>query len=281
MKQYTRREALERLSPAVLLSLGLWPGALRAATTNAESFRFIVVNDLHYLTEECSHWLVRMTAQMKSHGNIDLCIVAGDMTDQGKLEHHGAVREILNGLKMPLHVVIGNHDYLAGNSDRAPYEKTYPNSLNYAFAHRGWQFIALDTSEGLKFEKTSIPEHTFTWVDEQIGKFDKDRPTIIFTHFPMGPGVKYRPLNTDSLLERFKPLNLQSIFCGHYHAFTQTQFENAIVTTNRCCSLKRGNHDGTKEKGYFLCSARDGKVTREFVELVPEAKTAATPPQKS
>jgi len=281
MKHYTRREALERLSPAVLLSLGLWPGALRAAVTGGESFRFIVVNDLHYMTEECGHWLERMTSQMKSHGDIDLCIVAGDMTDYGKPEHHGAVREILMGLNVPLHVVIGNHDYLTGSSDRAPYEKTYPGSLNYAFAHRGWQFIGLDTSEGLKFEKTSVPQHTFDWVDERIGKFDKDRPTIIFTHFPMGPDVKYRPLNTDALLERFKPLNLQAIFCGHYHSFTETKFADAIVTTNRCCSLKRGNHDGTKEKGYFVCSARDGKVTRKFVELVPEAKTATTPPQKS
>ena len=107
MKHYTRREALEKLSPAVLLSLGLWPGALRAAATGGESFRFIVVNDLHYMTEECGHWLERMTSQMKSHGDIDLCIVAGDMTDYGKPEHHGAVREILKTLKMPLHVVIG------------------------------------------------------------------------------------------------------------------------------------------------------------------------------
>jgi len=279
MKHYTRREALERFSPAVLLSLGLWPGALRAANGAGESFRFIVVNDLHYITDECGQWLERMIRQMKSHGEIDFCIVAGDMTEHGKPEHHGTVREILNGLKLPVHVVIGNHDYLAVTSDRAPYDKTYPESLNYAFVHRGWQFIGLDTSEGLKFENTSVPQHTLRWVDERIGKLDKERPTIIFTHFPMGPGVKYRPLNADALLERFKPLNLQAIFCGHYHAFTETKFSKTIVTTNRCCALKRGNHDGTKEKGYFVCTARDGKVTREFVELAPKA--SATPQQKS
>jgi predicted phosphodiesterase len=279
MKNYTRREALEKLTPAVLLSLGLWPGALRAAATGGDSFRFIVVNDLHYISDECGQWLERMTRQMKSHGEIDLCLVAGDMTEHGKTEHHGAVREILRTLKVPTHVVIGNHDYVTVTGERTAYDKTYPKSLNYAFVHRGWQFIGLDTSDGLKFEKTLIPQHTFDWVDERVPKLNKERPTIIFTHFPMGAGVKYRPLNADSLLDRFKPLNLQAIFCGHFHGFTETKFANAIVTTNRCCALKRSNHDGTKEKGYFVCTAREGTVTREFVELTPN--TAATPPEKS
>ena len=273
MKRYTRREALEKLSPAVLLSLGLWPGALNAAVKSGESFRFIVVNDLHYMSPECGQWLEKMTARMRSHNDVDFCIVAGDMTEQGKPEHHAAVRDILRSLGMPIHVVIGNHDYMIGSGERVAYDAVFPSSLNYTFRHRGWQFIGLDTSAGLKFENTSIQAHTFDWVNEHVRKLDNERPTVIFTHFPMGPGVKYRPLNADVLLERFKPLNLQAIFCGHYHAFTEAKFQNSIVTTNRCCALKRGNHDGTKEKGYFLCEARDGKVTREFVQLAPEAKS--------
>ena len=59
-RKYTRREALEKLSPAVLLSLGLWPGALGAATKSGGSFRFIVVNDLHYMSPECGQWLEKM-----------------------------------------------------------------------------------------------------------------------------------------------------------------------------------------------------------------------------
>ena len=265
MKTYTRREALEKLSPAVLLSLGLWPGALNAAAGAGESFRFIVVNDLHYIDSECGRWLERMTRQMKSHPGVELCLVAGDLTENGQPDHHGAVRDILRAFGIPSYVVIGNHDYVKGTGERTAYDSAFPKSLNFAFVHRGWQFIGLDTSEGLKYENTSIQPHTFAWVDEQVRKLDKTRPTVIFTHFPLGPGVKYRPLNSDALLEHFKPLNLQAIFCGHFHGFTEAKFQNSLVTTNRCCALKRTNHDGTKEKGYFLCEARDGKVTREFV----------------
>src|SRR5687767_12930059 len=163
--------------------------------------------------------------------------------------------------------------------ERTAYDEIFPKSLNYSFVHRGWQILGLDTSDGLKYENTQIQPHTLAWVDDQVRRLNKKLPTIIFTHFPLGPGVKYRPLNTDALLERFKPVNLQAIFCGHYHASTETKVGSTIVTTNRCCALKRGNHDGTKEKGYFLCTARDGRVTREFVEFGRAPKTEATPPR--
>lgn len=277
MKTYTRRQALERLSPAVLLSLGLWPGALRAA--DAGSFRFIVVNDLHYISPECGAWLEQMVRLMKTHAGIELLLVAGDMTEHGRREHHGVVRDILRASGIPTCVVIGNHDYIAGGGERTAYDEIFPKSLNYSFVHRGWQFIGLDTCEGLKFENTRIQPDTLRWVDDQLPRLNATLPTIIFTHFPMGPAVKYRPVNADALLERFKPVNLQAIFCGHYHASTETKVGNTIATTNRCCALKRGNHDGTKEKGYFVCTARDGKVTREFVEFGPAPKAAANPPQ--
>ena len=85
----------------------------------------------------------------------------------------------------------------------------------------------------------------------------------------MGEGVKYRPGNADALLERFLEFNLQAVFCGHYHSFTERFAKAVAVTTNKCCSLKRGNHDGTKEKGYFVCDVRDGKLARRFVEYLP------------
>ena len=37
----------------------------------------------------------------------------------------------------------------------------------------------------------------------------------------------------------------------------------------KCCAISRANHDGTKEKGYFLCTASAGGIQREFVEVKP------------
>ncbi len=295
-KRISRREALERLSAGSLLALGLWPGALRAADDNRTgSFRFAVLNDLHYMSPDCGRWLEGVLRDIKSHGDVEFCLVAGDLTEYGRREDFAAVRDIFKASGLPAYVVIGNHDYLAekppgpppkkfqpryspkderrfarripGKYDRRAYDQFFPRRINYVFKHRGWQFVGLDTSEGTLYEKTKIPAATFQWLDAAVPKLDKKLPTVIFTHFPLGPNVKYRPANADDLLERFKACNLQAAFCGHFHGFTERQLGATTFTTDRCCALKRGNHDGTKEKGYFLCAAAGGKITRSFVQV--------------
>ena len=100
-------------------------------------------------------------------------------------------------------------------------------------------------------------------------KLDRKRPTIVFTHFPLGPIHISRPANAAQVLERFKAYNLRAVFAGHFHALTVRHVRDVVLTTNRCCALRRGNHDGSKQKGYFLCHAQDGKVSYQFIEVKP------------
>jgi hypothetical protein len=162
-------------------------------------------------------------------------------------------------------MVIGNHDHLTPD-DRKAYDDCFPKRNNYRFEHHGWQFLGLDTTEGRSAYGTNVPAHTLSWLDETLPQLDKKRPTIVFTHFPMGPHVITRPGNAEQLLARFKEYNLQAVFCGHYHAFTERRLGKTTLTTDRCCSFSRQNHDGSKEKGYFLCHAKDGTVQRTFIE---------------
>ena len=69
------------------------------------------------------------------------------------------------------------------------------------------------------------------------------------------------------VLKRLTDYDLRAAFSGHFHGFTEKTSGHATLTTNRCCALSKGNHDGTKEKGYFLMTVKDGKLSREFVEV--------------
>jgi predicted phosphodiesterase len=263
VREITRRESFERLGTGALLTLGLWPGTLRGAQSSA-SFRFIVVNDTHYMTPECGAWMEGAVRQMKAE-NAEFCLHAGDLVDKGDREGLESVREIFSQLGVPFYPVIGNHDYLT-QSDRQNYEKAFPKRLNYGWTHQDWQFVALDSSDGLRFEKTSVQPDTFAWIDDNLPNLRKERPTVILTHFPLGEAVNYRPSNADWLLDQFREFNLKAVFSGHFHGFTEREAGQTVLTTNRCCALKRDNHDGTKEKGYFVCAVKDGEINRRFVE---------------
>jgi 3',5'-cyclic AMP phosphodiesterase CpdA len=273
MKSLTRREWL-RLSAGAgtLLSLGLWPGRLRGADAPAtDDFSFIAVNDLHAFEPACRPWFDQVVHQMKASAPAaEFCLLGGDLADGGTAPQLTLIKDSFSALGLPCHAVVGNHDYRSA-TDRSAYERIFPGQINYSFTHRGWQIIALDSSEGTKAKETRISPVTLDWLDQNIPKLDAKRPTILFTHFPLGDFVVARPLNADDLLRRFYGINLQAVFCGHFHALTERPFRNAIITTDRCCSRVRFNHDGSPQKGWFVCQAANGEIKRQFVEFHPNA----------
>jgi calcineurin-like phosphoesterase family protein len=181
------------------------------------------------------------------------------------MEQFASVRDLFKALKMPVHVMCGNHDWKS-NEDRAAFEQMHGNEVNYTFDHNGWQFVALDSTHGLRAEVT-IQKHTLDFSERTLPKIATDRPMVLLTHFPLGEKVPMRPANADLLLEQFKQHNLRAVFGGHHHGFTERTRGDIVLTTNRCCSFRRNNHDGTKEKGYFVCETKEAKVVREFVEV--------------
>jgi 3',5'-cyclic AMP phosphodiesterase CpdA len=259
------RRQLLRASAGSLLAAGAWPGWMRGDEPSG-AFRFVAINDTHYLDDKCGPWFETVAKSVKSQEKIAFVLAVGDLANDGTAEQLAAARDVLKGFGVPFHAVMGNHDYKA-QDDRKAYEELFPDRLNYRFEHGGWQFVAVDSTDGVKYDKTAIGRCALDWLDAAVPKLDARKPTVLFTHFPLGAGVKYRVTNADAVLDRFKTVNLRAVLNGHFHGFTEKTARDAVITTNRCCALARGNHDGTKQKGYFLCTAKDGKLTRDFVEV--------------
>lgn len=259
---FTRRAVL-RLGGA--LSLGLLPAVSRAEGSEPGAFRFVVANDLHFRDARCAAWLRALVAAMKAH-EPDFCVLNGDLSENGTAEQLAAVRAIFADAGLRLFVSIGNHDHVT-DSDRAPFEAIFPDSLNYHFAHKSWRFVTVDSTEGQRVFYTRIQPPALAWLDRTLPLLDKTQPLVLLTHFPLGSGVWCRPRNAPQVLERLRGQNLRAVFNGHWHGFTKREFAHAPVVTNRCCSWWRPNNDGTPEKGYFLCRAQNGEITREFCQI--------------
>lgn len=261
----TRRRFL-RLSASTLLASGLWPGRLFAGNDKAGSFRFIAVNDFHYLNNKCAPWFERVIKSMQSHEGVELILISGDLVEHGTKEQFGAIHDLLSTLRVAYYVVVGNHDYRT-QTDRKHYEQLFPDRINYHLEHQSWQLIGFDTTDGMKSQNVSAPKSTLDWLDSTLPKLDNKKPTILFTHFPLGFGVPFILKNAENVLERFKAFNVRAAYCGHYHGFTEKKTGDLVMTTDKCCSFSRANHDKTPEKGYFLCRAENGMIQRTFVEV--------------
>ncbi|HEY1685383.1 MAG TPA: metallophosphoesterase [Tepidisphaeraceae bacterium] len=264
------RRALLRSSIATgaLLAADLWPGHLWAdSAPQTSDFTFLCVNDLHYFDHHGDSFFQQMVKQMNATQPVpDFCLVVGDLAQDGRPEQFGPIRDHLRQLRFPCSFVIGNHDFLT-DTDRHAFDEMFPKSNNYVFEHKGWQLIGADTTQGKKGMRTNISHSTLDWLGQTASSLNRKRPTIFFTHFPLGFLVIARPENADDALHPFRDFNLQAVFNGHFHAQTTRHWRSATITTDKCCSYFHPNHDGTPQKGYFVCTAKDGKVSREFVEV--------------
>jgi 3',5'-cyclic AMP phosphodiesterase CpdA len=263
MNRLTRRGLL-RFSASALLGANLWPGTLRAADAKSGAFRFVVINDLHTFDGKCGPWLEKVAGKV-AEAKPELVLLAGDLADGGTKQQLGMARDAFAALKVPVKITPGNHDWIK-QTDRSGWDDLFPDALNYTFEHRGWQFLAIDSTDGTKAQ-VNVLKPALDYLAATAPKLDRKAPLILVTHFPLGPGVNNRVKNAEAVLGPLKEHNLRAVFGGHHHGFTEKTLGDTVLTTNVCCSFKRGNHDGTKQKGFFVCDAAENRVKRQFVEI--------------
>jgi len=265
----SRRDML-RVTGGSLLALGLG-GAPRLASAADEpgSFRFIVISDIHCRDSRCVGWFREFVAGIRAH-RPDFIIINGDLSDDGSVGQLNGVKDVFGSLGVPLYATLGNHDYAIGD-DHTPFNQVFPNSLNYHFEHAGWQFVGLDSTQGRQVIFTHVQAPTLAWLDKALPTLDRAKPTVLYTHFPLGEAVLCRPINADEILNRFDGFNLRATFSGHWHGYAERHFEHATVTNSRCGSWWRANNDGSPQKGYFLCEATpSGDVRHEFCVITAQ-----------
>jgi 3',5'-cyclic AMP phosphodiesterase CpdA len=277
----TRRQALASGG------YGLLAGALHRALQwdglaagGPEPFHFVVVSDLHIVDDVCAAWLAGLFRRMGAEAlPIDFCLALGDLTHDGTPDQLAQARDAFARLGVPVYPVIGNHDQNHPAGRRA-YEDLFPGRINYHFEHKGWQFMGLDSTDGSRWEEPfPVGPHTLRWLDTAVPQLDRKKPTALFTHFPLGPEVWGRPTNAPELIGRFAGHNLSFAFSGHSHRLTWRWLGKLTLTTNHCCSFREPNHDGVRQKAYFLCCANvDGSITTTYVGVQPGDPRNSPPP---
>jgi Calcineurin-like phosphoesterase len=274
----TRRDLL-RLGAAGFAGAALEPLNALALSSRPPEFSFVVINDLHYRDARCGPWFERVVASIrKLHPRPAFVMLAGDLSESGTPEQLGAIREIFWTLPVPVRVVVGNHDCTEGGDFRA-FRDIYGPRFDYRFDHEDWQFLAFDSTYGPHVFRTRISDETLGWLERTLPSLSREKPVVVLTHFPLGRNW-LRPVNAHAVIERLAGYNFQAAFGGHWHGLTDRNERGVHLSTNRCCSWWRDNHDGSPKKGYVVCEAEgirhnaetgaayQSRVTHQFVEVV-------------
>jgi calcineurin-like phosphoesterase family protein len=260
----TRRDFL-RVSGAGIVTAAAAGSVVPLDAKAAEGeagFSFVIANDLHYRDERCARWFEKVTASIRGFDPA-FVVLAGDLSENGDRTQLGAVRDIFRTLSIPLKAVIGNHDHHAGEGRKA-FADLFGAAPNARFDFGAWQFLLLDTTEGNNVFRTRISTDTLQWAERAARAIDREKPVLVVSHFPLGRNW-LRPVNASALIETLRNCNFHGSFGGHWHGWTEPVDNGVQLVTGRCCSWWRTNHDGSDQKGYFLCRATPNGVTHRFV----------------
>jgi len=156
------------------------------------------------------------------HPDARFAIVTGDLADKGQPEAYRALREEFRRLKIPVHLLLGNHD------SRVNFLAAFPDSprdcdgfVQFTLDTELGRFICLDTYEpGVSWGVYCDKRHA--WLRSELARAG-DIPVYLFFHHPPFP-VGIKRMDEISLREPEKfaatlatGRNIRHLFFGHLH----------------------------------------------------------------
>ena len=120
----------------------------------------------------------RFVKKVNSLENVDLVLLAGDISDFGILQEFKWVQKRLSALRAPYFGIIGNHDMVANG--RQIFRQMF-GPLNYSFVYGGIKFIAHNTN-GLEAPGEHIPD--LDWLARELHNTDSAKYIVTVSHVP-------------------------------------------------------------------------------------------------
>jgi outer membrane protein assembly factor BamB len=245
-----------RKSRAVMAAAAL----LVALAANAD-LRFAWLSDTHIGSPNSEADLQASVRDINSLDGLSFVIVSGDVTEFGSHAQFVTAKALLDQLRIPCHVVPGNHDCKWSESGATEFEKIW-GADRFVFDADGYRFIGLHEGPVMKMGDGHFAPQDVRWLDATLDRAPKGQPIIFVTHYPMNDEID----NWFDALDELKKFNTQAILVGHGHRNKKMNFEGVPGVMGRS-NLRAAKTIG----GYSLVEIKDGEMT--VAERAPAVET--------
>lgn len=196
---------------------------LLAARLLAADFQFAWLTDTHVGSATGAEDLRAAVRDINAMTNLSFVVLSGDVTEYGSLEQFQLAKGILDGLKIPIHVIPGNHDAKWSESGATDFARVW-GADRFSFEFGGYRFIGIHQGPIMKMGDGHWAPEDVRWLEKLLaGLRPANQPIVFVTHYPVDNSID----NWYAALDLLKKYNLQVILCGHGHNNHQLRFEGA------------------------------------------------------
>jgi 3',5'-cyclic-AMP phosphodiesterase len=205
------------------------------------------ISDLHikppgafaYQRVDTAAHLVRCVARLNAlEPRPDAVLVTGDLVDRGSADEYRHLKTLLDPLRIPYYLLIGNHD------DRAALREVFAERdelraggefVQYTLDLGPLRVIALD-SQVPRQSAGDLCDARLAWLADQLDAA-RDKPVIVALHHPpfvSGIGHMDRMRLDPAAAGKLAALigrhpNVERVLCGHVHRPMFTRFAGTIA----------------------------------------------------
>ncbi len=224
---------------------------IEESCANKQIIRFVMTGDTQRRYNETKTFV----NSINKRTDIDFVIHGGDISDFGLTKEMMWQRDILNGLKIPYVVILGNHDCLA--TGEQVYRKIFGEE-NFSFMAGNTKFICLNTN-AIEYDYSHpVPDFSFIY-NEYATQIPRHEKTIFAMHAP--PFSEQFNNNValvfQNIIKRFP--NLQFCLNAHQHNLSSKDLFNDGVIYYGSASIEKRN--------YLLFTITPDSYTYEVVEF--------------
>lgn len=230
---------------------------------SGDSLTWVHFGDLH-LTEanEPNHRdLVRLIDEANAHlaGAVDFCFLPGDNADNGAPQQYQLLRSAIDRLRIPLHVIPGDHDRESGSL--APfYSGLGVDTLPKAISLQGYRCLFLDiVSAGRGGPDFRLSQADLLWLEEQMtsGREAGERSVLFMHTYPAD--LKEGAAQLLALMRRHR---VPAVDMGHSHYNELSNDGHTIYATTRSTGqVEEG------PVGFSIMSLQGAEVSWRFKPL--------------
>ncbi|MES3016126.1 MAG: PQQ-binding-like beta-propeller repeat protein [Bacteroidota bacterium] len=195
-----------------------------------QPFKFAFLSDTHISTDPGvpADDLRRTIADLNLQSDLDFIVITGDITEMGTAEEIKLAKSIFNDLKIPYHIVPGNHDSGWSESGGVDFIREFGYD-KFVFDHKGYRFIGCASGPYVRMSDGHIPRDAVVWLDSVLAKTPKEQPLVFLNHYPLTNELD----NWYEITDRLKKYNTQFVLAGHHHTSKPANFEGIPATHGR------------------------------------------------
>ena len=234
-------------------------------TTSGAPLVWMHIGDLHLTDRELPNHLALqdIILQANSHlaGHIDFVVLPGDNADDGTAEQYRTLRSELDHLKVPTHIIPGDHDFKSRSLD-AFHNVLRADSLPKAITIHGYRCLFLDyVSAGTGGPDFKLGEAQLIWAESELKQaVTNSLETVIFAHaYPADLADKSETRRFYKLLQDYRVLVVDM---GHTHYNELANDGTTIYASTRSTGqIEEGS------AGFSIIAVDNGVVSWRFKPL--------------